>query len=416
MRLLILTQYFPPEIGAAPTRLQNIVRELARLGNEVEIVTGLPNYPKGRFFDGYQHTFYRKEIKEGMTVHRLWMLPALGGGVRRILNYLTFAATSFLGMFRAKKPDFLFVESPPLLLTIPGYFFSRYWGIPLILNVADLWPDTPIDMGHMKKDGMAASLLFALERWGYRKASYVNAVTEGIRDSLSRDKLVPDHKLLFLPNGVNTSLFQPRSSDLRLKERLGLQGKRIILWAGTLGGAHGLEHVLDAADLLQDHPEIHFLFVGDGSAKHSLQRQCQRLGLTNASFHAPVPFEDLPPFFSIVETGLASLLPLPIHEGARPSKVFPVLASGKPLIFVGKGEGARLILEANAGIVVPPENPQALATAVLDLMMNPGLLEELGGNGRRFVEEKFQWSQLMTSWLERLNHLNSAGAPHRSVS
>jgi len=416
MKLLILTQYFPPEIGAAPTRLQNIVRELAHLGNEVEIVTGLPNYPQGKFFEGYERAFYRKEIRDGVTLHRVWMLPALGAGIRRILNYLTFAATSFVGMFRAEKPDFLFVESPPLLLTIPAYLFSRYWGIPFILNVADLWPDTPIDMGHMKKGGIAARILFALERWGYRKASYVNAVTEGIRDSLSREKSVPDHKLLFLPNGVDTALFQPRSCDLALKERLGLQGKKIILWAGTLGGAHGLEYVLEAAGLLKDHPEIHFLFVGDGSAKKSLEHLSRRMGLTNASFHAPVPFEDLPPFFSIVETGLASLLPLPIHEGARPSKVFPVLASGKPLIFVGRGEGSRLIREANAGIVVPPEDPQALATAIQELMPNRVLLEELGGNGRRFVEEKFQWSQLMGAWLERLNHLNSNSAPPRSAS
>ena len=416
MRILLLTQYFPPEIGAAPTRLQNIVRELARLGNEVEIVTGLPNYPKGEFFQGYQGTFYRKEIRDGITLHRVWMLPALGGGIRRILNYLTFAATSFVGMFRARKPDYLFVESPPLLMAIPAFFFSRYWGVPFILNIADLWPDTPIEMGHMKRGGFAARLLFALERWSYRKSSFVNAVTEGIRDSLSRDKLVPDDKLLFLPNGVDTALFQPRSTDQGLQERLGLQGKRIILWAGTLGGAHGLEYVLEAAELLKDHPEIHFLFVGDGSAKKSLELQSRRLGLANTSFHAPVPLEELPPFFSIAEAGLASLLPLPIHDGARPSKVFPALASGKPLIFVGRGEGARLISEANAGIVVPPENPQALANAIVGLMTNRKLLEELGGNGRRFVEKNYQWSQLMNSWLNRLRRLSPSACPQRSAS
>ena len=416
MRILILTQYFPPEIGAAPTRLQNIARQLARLGNEVEIVTGLPNYPKGRFFEGYQNCFYRREIREGITLHRLWMVPALGGGIRRILNYLTFTAISFVGMSRAVKPDYIFVESPPLLLTIPGYVFSRLWKVPLILNVADLWPDTPIDMGFMEKDGLAARLTFALERWSYRKASYVNALTEGIKTSLLGDKFVPKQKVLFLPNGVDTILFRPRPTDLFLKERLGLEGKRIILWAGTLGQAHGLEYVLQAADLLHHHPEIHFLFVGDGSAKESLERLCQQLQLSNASFHASVPLIELPSYFSIAETGLASLLPLPVHEGARPSKLFPVLASGKPLIFVGKGEGARLIREANAGIVVPPENPEALAKAVSELVTNPELAKELGGNGRRYVETNFQWSQLMERWLLGLNHMNSSNSPSRTVS
>jgi colanic acid biosynthesis glycosyl transferase WcaI len=416
MRILILTQYFPPEIGAAPTRLYNVARQLARLGNEVEIVTGLPNYPKGRFFDGYQNCFYRKEIREGMTLHRLWMVPALGGGIRRILNYVTFAASSFVGMFRAVKPDYIFVESPPLLLAIPGYVFSRIWRVPLILNIADLWPDTPIDMGFMRKDGLAARLTFALERWSYRKASYVNAVTEGIGTSLLRDKSVPQQKVLFLPNGVDTVLFQPRPTDLFLKQQLGLEGKRIILWAGTLGKAHGLEYVLQAAGCLQHHPEIHFLFVGEGSAKESLELLCQQLKLTNVSFHASVPFDELPSYFSIAESGLASLLPLPVHEGARPSKVFPVLASGKPLIYVGKGEGARLIREANAGIVVPPENPEALAKAVENLVMNPEFAKELGGNGRRFVETHFQWSQLMERWVVGLQHMNPTNAHSPTVS
>jgi glycosyltransferase involved in cell wall biosynthesis len=416
MKLLVLTQYFPPEIGAAPTRLQNIVRELVRAGNGVEVVTGLPNYPLGRFFDGYEKTLYRKEVKDGVTIHRIWMLPALGGGLRRILNYLTFAAFSFWGLLRSRKPDFLFVESPPLILAVPGVLFSWIWSVPFILNIADLWPDAAIDMGFMKKDGLLAKLTYALERWSYRHASYVNAVTEGIRQSLLETKRVPPGKVLFLPNGVDTALFQTRGVDAGLKERLGLQGKRIILWAGTLGGAHGLEHVLDAADLLRSHPDIHFLFVGDGTVKPSLEEQSLRLLLTNVTFHPPVPFEQVPNFFSIAQAGLASLLPLPVHEGARPSKVFPVFASGKPLIFVGRGEAAQLVRDAKAGIVVPPGDPEALASAVVGLFTDPGLLEELGGNGRSYVEKHFQWSQLIAAWLERLHRGPSNQEAHRSVS
>jgi len=415
MRLLLLTQYFPPEIGAAPTRLQNIVRELVRVGNEVEVVTGLPNYPLGRFFDGYEKTLYRKEVKDGVTIHRIWMLPALGGGLRRILNYLSFAVFSFWGLLRSRKPDFLFVESPPLILAVPGILFSWIWSVPFILNIADLWPDAAVDMGFMKKDGLLAKLTYALERWSYRQASYVNAVTEGIRQSLLETKRVPPSKVLFLPNGVDTALFQTRGVDAKLKERLGLQGKRIILWAGTLGGAHGLEHVLDAAHLLRSHPDIHFLFVGDGTVKPSLEEQSIRLLLTNVTFHPPVPFEQVPNFFSIAQAGLASLLPLPVHEGARPSKVFPVFASGKPLIFVGRGEAAQLVRDAKAGIVVPPGDPEALASAVLSLFTDPGLLEELGGNGRTYVEKHFQWSQLIATWLERLHRGHSSPEAHHSV-
>jgi len=416
MKLLLLTQYFPPEIGAAPTRLQNIVRELVRVGNEVEVVTGLPNYPLGRFFDGYEKTLYRKEVKDGVTIHRIWMFPALGGGPRRILNYVTFAVFSVWGLFRSRKPDFLFVESPPLILAVPGILFSWIWGVPSILNIADLWPDAAVDMGFMKKDGFFAKLTYALERWSYRRASYLNAVTDGIRQTLLETKRVPRCKVLFLPNGVDAALFQSQRVDAGLKERLGLQGKRIILWAGTLGGAHGLEYVLDAADRLRNHPDIHFLFVGDGTVKPSLEEQSLRLRLTNVTFHPPVPFEQVPNFFSIAQAGLASLLPLPMHEGARPSKVFPVLASGKPLIFVGQGEAAQLVRDAKAGVVVPPGDPDALASAVLNLLADPRLLEELGGNGRTYVEKHFQWSQLIATWLERLHRGNSNPETYRSVS
>jgi glycosyltransferase involved in cell wall biosynthesis len=416
MRLLFLTQYFPPEIGAAPTRLQNIAREIARVGNEVEIVTGLPNYPRGRFFEGYERTLYRKEIKDGLTVHRVWMLPALGGGLRRILNYLTFAIASVWGLLRSEKPDFLFVESPPLILAVPGMIFASIWRIPLILNVADLWPDAAIDMGFMNKNSLLARLTYALERWSYRHASYVNAVTLGIQQTLLQTKGVPRSKVLFLPNGVDTALFQLQSADGELKERLGLAGKRVILWAGTLGGAHGLEHVLDSAHLLRAHPDIHFLFVGDGTAKPALEKRCRSLDLSNVTFHPPVPFEQVPKFFSIAEAGLASLLPLPVHEGARPSKVFPVFASGKPLIFVGRGEAAQLVREANAGVVVTPGDPDALASAVLQLMADPALLQELGGNGRLYVEKHFQWSQLIATWLDRLRQPTSSSAVYRTVS
>jgi glycosyltransferase involved in cell wall biosynthesis len=387
-----------------------------RVGYQVEIVTGLPNYPLGRFFDGYGRTVYRQEMKEGVTIHRVWMFPALGGGPRRILNYLTFAVVSVWGLLRSRKPDFLFVESPPLILAAPGMLFSWIWRVPLILNIADLWPDAAVDMGFMKKDSLFARLTYALERWSYRHASYVNAVTEGIQQSLLRVKKVPPSKILFLPNGVDTALFQLRRVDAELRDRLGLQEKKIVLWAGTLGGAHGLEHIIDAADRLRDHADIHFLFVGDGTVKPSLQEQCLRLQLTNVTFHPPVPFEQVPNFLSIAQAGLASLLPLPVHDGARPSKVFPVFASGKPLIFVGQGEAAQLVREANAGIVVPPGDPEALASAVLKLLTNASLLEELGSNGRTFVEKHFQWSQLIATWLDRLQRTNSHPETYRSVS
>jgi glycosyltransferase involved in cell wall biosynthesis len=401
MRILILTQYFTPEIGGPQTRLRSMATELKRLGHEVEIVTGMPNYPRGEIFPAYRGRIYCREDFAGILVHRVWLYAAMGGGLSRVLNYGSFAITALFGLMRANKPDYIFVESPPLLLSISGYIAGRLRGAPFILNVADLWPDAIVDGGFIRNKFLIRSIE-AMEKWSYEKAAYVNAVTEGIRDALLARKKLPAEKVLFLPNGVDTDRFQPREEDFELKASLGLDGKQIVLWAGTLGYAHGLENVMRAAKLLRGRTEIHFLFVGDGSAKSSLQAMARELALSNVTFLDPVQADRLPPYFSIAACGLASLADLPIHAGARPSKIFPVLASGKPLIFVGRGEGARLVNHAGGGIVVAPGDPAALADAVLQIVENPAEASKFGRLGREFVEKNLQWSQLVDSWVSNL--------------
>ena len=149
MRFVILSQYFPPEIGGAQTRLKSLATELIRRGHEVEIVTSFPNYPKGELFPGYQKGFYRRENWEGLTLHRVWLYPAVGSGLKRLLNYVSFTLTSFFGLMRCKRPDYIFVESPPLFLSVPAWVMSLLWRSPFIFNVADLWPDVIVDQGFM---------------------------------------------------------------------------------------------------------------------------------------------------------------------------------------------------------------------------------------------------------------------------
>ena len=401
MNFLILTLYFPPEIGAAPTRIDAMTRELAKLGHNVEVVTGMPNYPQGKILEGYRGSFYRKEMRDGVVVHRVWLYPTVGRGLGRLLNYLSFSLLSLCGLLRARKPDYLFVESPPLTLSVPGNIYAYLRRIPLIFNVADLWPDTLVEMG-LLQPGTTLELLYRLERWTYRKATFVNAVTEGLRESLLNTKAIPQGKVLFLPNGVDTERHQPRDADETLKRSLGLTGKKVILYSGTLGRAHGLENVLEAAKLLENEKDIHFLFLGDGSERTTLEEMTKRLHLSNVMFHDAVSIEQLAPFQSIADCGLISLRNLPIFEGARPSKMFPLLAAGKPLIYCGQGEGANLVKEAKAGIVVPPEDPQALATVIPKLLRDRPLLNELAMNGRRFVEEHYEWRGLVGKWVRDL--------------
>src|SRR5215467_8288712 len=267
MRFVILTQYFPPEIGGAQTRLKSFASELIRRGHEVEVVTSFPNYPKGDFFPGYQKGGYRREKWEGLTLHRVWLYPAVGSGFKRLLNYVSFTLTSFFGLVRCKRPDYIFVESPPLFLSAPAWVMGLLWRSPFIFNVADLWPDVIVDQGFMK-EGLIMRILRGIEGWSYRRAAYVNTVTEWIVKVLQEKKNVPSEKILFLPNGADTEFFRPHRPDESLLNRLGLSGKRIALWAGTLGFAHGIDNILNAAKLLEgSNPQIHFLFVGDGSAR-----------------------------------------------------------------------------------------------------------------------------------------------------
>jgi len=415
MRFLILTQYFPPEIGGAQTRLKSFATELCRAGHEVEVVTAKPNYPKGSFFAGYEKGFYRKEQQDGIVVHRVWLYPAIGGSVKRLMNYVSFTLTCLFGLWRSERPDYIFVESPPLFLSFPAFLAAFFWRVPFIFNVADLWPDVIVDGGFMK-DGFIIRVLEWVERWSYRRAAYVNTVTDWIVEILRDKKGVPESKLLFLPNGVDTERFRSRPADQSLVVRLGLAGKKIVLWAGTLGYAHGLENVLQAAKLLTEESDIHFLFVGDGSAKADLVRMHEALELNNVSFHEPVSLDEIPAFYSIAYCGLASLIDIPVYEGARPSKIFPVLASGLPLIFAGKGEGAELVRRAEAGLVVAQGDPAALADAVLRLALSENIATELGRNGCRFVEANLQWSILVATWLRKLRSQRPQVAVESSTS
>lgn len=397
MRFLFLTQYFPPEIGAAQVRLASVVRELVRLGHEVEVVTALPNYPTGRIFEGYRGRLALEETWEGVRVQRTWLYPAMGTGLRRLLNYFSFATTSLWGLLRARRPDFIFVESPPLFLSITGYLASRWFRVPFIFNVADLWPDSVRQLGLMK-EGLLLRLAEGLERWSYHKADYVTAVTEGIHKILREEKGLPENKVLYLPNGVDTDLFRPLPPNLALAKELGLDGKKVILYAGNHGYAHGLEVALQAAQHIPD-PDVVLVLIGDGSEKPRLMQMAREMGLANVRFLEPRPPAYIAQLYSLAVAGLSTLRESPLFEMTRPVKIFAGMSCAKPILYVGRGEGARLIEAAEAGLVSPPENPEALAARIMEVVRQPALAERLGANGRRYVEEHLSWASLIQHWL-----------------
>ena len=399
MRVLILTQYYPPEIGAPQTRLAALARELRRRNHEVEVVTAMPHHLVGRTYEGYRGKFYMRETLDGTTVHRTWVYAATGTGIRRIANYMSFTCSSLVGLALAQRPDVIFVESPPLFLSVPGWIAAKLRRAKMIFNVADLWPDSVRELGVME-DGSLLRLAERLEAWTYRKADIVNAVTSGIEEALRSRKDVPLAKLRFLPNGIDVDAFSPRPPMVSLARSLRLDERRIFIYAGTHGIAQGLEHVVDAAKLVEDRAIV--LFVGSGPTKRSLVERARRANITNVRFVDPVPLDRMPAYFSLAYASIVPLVRSELMRGARPSKLFPALASGVPIVYSGEGEGAQLVSDAQAGVVVPPENAVALAEAMRGLCDDVAARNVMAEHARSIAVDRFAWSTIVDGWLQSL--------------
>jgi glycosyltransferase involved in cell wall biosynthesis len=410
VKFLILTQFFAPEIGASQVRLAYFCRELAAAGHEVEIVTGMPHHPAGRIFPEFRGNFYLQEKWEGLTIHRVWLYATKGSNWKRLLNYASFVVTSLVGLSRANKPDYVFVDSPPLFLGISGWMAAKWWNVPLIFNVADLWPDSVRDLGVMK-DGALVNFAYRLENWIYRHSTVVTAVTEGIRNSLLKTKGVPPEKVLFMPNGVDTTLFHPTPPDEALKGKLGLTGKKIILYAGNHGYAGAVEQILYAAKSLRYEISVHFLLIGEGPEKQKLKELAAELGLTNITFHDQVPLAEMPAYVSLADLAVVTLRKSQVMAGARPAKAFVMMAGGKPIVLAAEGEAARLIQSSGAGVVVPPEDHESIANAIRTLLQHPNIAAEMGAAGRNFVVTNFQWSALVRNWIAQLNRVSLLALP-----
>lgn len=401
MRVLILSQFFPPEAGAAPTRLASLVKALQKQGHEIEVVTAMPNYPQGKIFSDYRGSLYKNENSPGLSIHRFWLYAGEGKALRRLISYLSFAFMACFAVFTCRKPDLIFVNSGPLFVTIPAQLYSFFWHCPYIFNVADLWPRS---VEHLQ--GLSGKIFLKLALWlekvSYKRALYVNAVTEGIRNILITEKKLPPERVLFLPNGVDTEIFSPRVENSNLRQYLKLQNKKIVIYPGNHGYAHALDKVLEAASLLKNHPEVHFLFIGGGSEKSKLRSQAQEMRLENVSFLDPVPPEKLVDYIQMAEVGLIHVRNSPLAEETRPAKMFPMMAMAKPILYCGFGEGAKMLELTGGGIISEPENALQLKENLLYMLGQPEKLHLMGQSNRTFIKTNYEAEQLVKAWLSQV--------------
>lgn len=402
LRIQILTQYYDPEIGAPQIRLKAIAKDLLSRGHAVDVVTALPNYPLARVFDGYRGKLMMTEQRDGATVRRVWIHASTGSGLGRMLNFASFAGMALLPMARTRRPDITLVQSPPLFAAIPALIDRFVRRRRFVLLTADLWPDVVDDLG-MLQNGLLRRTLYWLERRSYKKATIISPVTFGQVDVLRNRKGVPAEKIITMHNGVDTELFCAGPPTQPMVDLLAPNGERVILYAGTHGYMHGLDVLLDAAPLVRAvHADAKIVLVGGGSERERLVRRVQDEQIEGVTMLEARPLEDIADMLRVVYAGVSTIRDAESLEVARPVKIFPMMATERPVIYAGRGEGAQLIENAGAGVVVPPEDPRALADAIIALLDDPDRATEMGKNGRKLVEADFSWQKIVGDFLEEL--------------
>ncbi len=399
--ILFLTSYYPPEKGAAASRISQYAQHLVQRGHQVTVLTTVPNYPSGVVPPEYRGKLLQEEMRAGVRVVRAWSYTSPNRGFfRRVLAHLSFGCLApLLGGHAVGRPDVMIVESHPLFNAIAGRLLARWKGCPFIFTVSDLWPESAVQLGVLRN-----RLLIRLSEWlewsSYRRASVVWALTEGIRDNLLGRGLEPE-KVFFLTNGVDTSKFYPRS-QAEARALLGWDEAFTVLYAGTHGISHGLNTLLEAAEQLRDCSAIRIRMVGDGGAKAELVAEARRRQLDQVIFMDPQPHEQIPWLLAAADVSLIMMRKLPLFEGALPCKMYEALACGRPILLAVAGEARRLAEEAGAAIYVEPENPTALARAIRYLYENPALAQQLGQRGRQLAEERFDYDHLSALLDERI--------------
>ncbi len=387
LRIVILTHYFPPEVGAPQARLSELASRAAAAGHSVTVVTGFPNYPTGVVPKEYRGRFRMEDKLGGVRVIRTWVYATPNRGfIRRILNHLSFAVSSLTAARRLGRVDVFFVESPPLFIGLAVLLYRRLKRAPYVFNVSDIWPQSAVELGALR-NGFAVRLATMLEMRLYRKAARVSVVTPGMLERLVARGL-PRQKLALLTNGVDTSVFHPAPANMDLARRLGLDERKVFLYAGTHGMAQGLGTVLAAARQTAN-SDVLYVLAGEGAEKQALMTQATEEGITNVCFLPNQPKAVMPDLLNLAYAAIVPLRRVDLFKAALPSKMFEAMASARPIVASLWGEAAELIESARCGIVVPPEDPAALRDAVERLAADPELVHELGGNGRRYVEEHF---------------------------
>lgn len=400
MRILFLTHYFPPEVNAPASRTFEHSRIWAQSGNDVTVLTCVPNHPAGKIYPGYRNRLWQTETNAGVHVERVWTLLAANQGfVMRTANYFLFMLAAIARAPFLPKVDVVVSTSPQFFCGLAGYFVSRLKRVPWVLEIRDLWPESIVTVGAMKPS-RATRFLERLEAFAYRKADCIVSVTDSFVERIAA-KSGDAGKIVVVKNGVDLGFYRPALRDPTLADELGVGQRFVAAYVGTHGMAHGLDTILRAADRLRDRKDIVFLMVGDGAERERLLREKERMQLDNVIMAGQLPKSRMPLVWGLTDASLVLLRAQSLFESVLPSKVFEAMGSARPIILGVRGEAQRLVEASESGICIEPENDGQLAEAVKALADDRSRGTAMGNAGRRYVEQHFDRKELAKR-LERV--------------
>ena len=399
MRILIYSyNYYPEPIGIAPL-MTELAEGLVKRGHEVRVVTAMPNYPERQIYEGYRGKWYLNEWKNGVQIQRsyVWIRPQ-PTLLDRVLLDASFVVSSFFPALFGWRPDVILSTSPSLPVCIPTTLLGWLHNCPVVLNLQDILPEAAVHVG-LLKNKFLIQVFATLEKFAYRTATKISVIADGFVDNL-RSKGVAANKIVQIPNWVDVNFIHPLPKENNaFRAAHNLNGKFVVQYSGNIALTQGLETVVKAAALLRDIPDIAFVIVGEAKGLQRLQQECQDIGADNVLLLPFQPREKLPEMLAAADVGLV-VQKKNVISFNMPSKIQVLLASGRALVasVPDNGTAARAVRQSGGGVIVTPEDAQALATAVLDLYKHPEKVKTLGYNSRQFAIEQYSFDQALNNY------------------
>lgn len=408
MRILFLSDNFPPEGNAPATRLYEHATRWVRAGHEVTVITCAPNFPEGRLFAGYRNDWRRVEMVEGIRVVRVkTYITANEGFLKRTLDYMSFMAMATVMSLFERRPDVVVATSPQFFCAIAGWMVGVLKWRPFVFELRDLWPASIMAVGAMKKN-LAIRWLERLELFLYRRAAAIVSVTESFREDLV-GRGIPREKIHVVINGVDLDRYEPRSRDVGLAREFCLEGKFVAGYMGTHGMAHALPKMLEAAERLLHRDDIAFFFAGSGAERGRVEQIVAERGLRNVRLIPRQPKERMPALWSLCDLAIVPLRDTPVFATVIPSKIFEAMGMGVPILMsLPEGEATQIVRTTGSGVCVEPENADAMAREVARLSEMPDEVARLAKQARE-AAPRFSRDALAIRMLGVLSGVEGAG-------